>query len=321
METKTQSTNTNTNPSKVVFYNELFNQFDLLVEGVKNKLYLKSYSNSSITSERKKLVNCKKDLNEASNILLSLETFQDSISLSKRRELISQCNYRFKKFEEVKEALEFYHDNMKRHFLNEEEYKLGTVNNKESKRSTYLKLDNQELDNDNDLTEHLLLEETRKNLEITAQNMNEVQTGMISQSKQLENLNGELYQGQKYIKHSKKAISIISNKRFYTKLILHLAVILLFVGIVCGIIIKFAYKSRSSRNKTKDETDKSFLKSLYVADRISSFGEIDNKETISDIDLTAIPLENSSVNDNHMSSIDVKETLIKDEDFENHKSI
>ena len=237
--------------NKAIFYNELFNQFDLLIEDVKNNLYSKTCNNMNITNEKRKLVYCKNKINEASNILLSLDSFQESISISKRKELISQCTKRYLKLDEVKSALNFYHDKIKQQFLTEDEYKFGSLSKNESKKSKYLNLEEKD---DNDLTEHLLLEETKKNLEITAKNMDEIQYGMNKQTVVLNNLNENLYMSEKYVKHSKKAITIISNKRFYTKLILHIAVILLFVGIICGVIIKFEYRKGSSSKERHEDS-------------------------------------------------------------------
>lgn len=231
---------------KRIFYSEILKSFDNIIAGVKNKL--SSLNFNSMTYERTKLANCKKDLNEASNLLLSLETIQDDLSLPKKKELIRECKIRLNKFDNIKEELELYHDKLKRFYLSEEEYQQSMANNHTTK-SKYLNLNNAEENyNDNDLTEHLLLEETRRNLEMATRNIGEVNTHIVQQTNQLEKIDNDLYTGNKYVQHSNKAVSIISNKRFYTKLILHLAVFFLLVSIVCCLVIKYNYKYKETNS-------------------------------------------------------------------------
>ena len=237
---QTNSSNTTSN-NKRIFYESLFEKLDKIIKEIKNQLSKEKIENSTLVNERTKLVNCKNKISEALNILLSLENIENNISTSKKKELVSNFRLRYKEFEEVKNLVKIYHENLNKHFLTEDDF----LNKNKSKKYTYLNdINNNDYyepannDNEdeiqefkeNDLTEHLLLEETKKNFQLAAQNLVDVNTELNTQHNKLSNMNEDLYVSHKYVKQSKTSINYISNQKFYTKLILHSAVILLFIA-------------------------------------------------------------------------------------------
>lgn len=233
---------TETSPiKKKYFYDDLFLQFDSLMNKIKNNLSINTSDFESIHKERNRLVNCKKDLNSALQILLSIESFKDSISLHRKTDVLQSLNTRYRTFEEVKELISIYHERLKAHFIHEDDIDVEYQN--KSAKVKYLKMESK--DNENDLTEHLLVEESRKALIETTNNLDETNSRLAKQKLRIGNLSGDLDVGSKMVSHSNKAVGSLSNNKFYTKLILHSIAILLGIAILAGLIIKLFYVSKS----------------------------------------------------------------------------
>lgn len=101
---------------------------------------------------------------------------------------------------------------------------------------------------DNDLREHLLLEETKRNLEEATRNISDAHTQLINQSSRLRELDHHLDKGEKDVAHSNTHLRQLSNRKFCIKLTLHLIVILLAIGIIAGLILK-VFKMHNSYSK------------------------------------------------------------------------
>lgn len=233
----TDINSTNNTTSRKVFYQELFDKFDNLIIGIKKTISQNIEEN--IMREKNKLVKCKEDLQKGLEILLSLESFESSLSLVKRKELLVELQNRSKKFEEVKELVNLHHEKLRNYFINEVD---------STEKRVYL----EDLDNDNDLTEHLLLVETKRNIEKACQNLSEINSELQMQGSKLSNIDKNINSGKSSIGKSNRNISGVTNIKFYTKLTLYLVSFFLFIAICLEIFLilynKFTSKPDNQNN-------------------------------------------------------------------------
>ena len=246
---KSNFTKSNTNH---YFYDDLFNQFDNLINITKNEL---SNNNNfkSIITEKNRLTICKRNLNSASNILLSIDNIKDKIPKERKHDIILKLSNKYNDFEKLKKLIENYHKKLEYYFSEANDYKnytLETPIEEPNNKKRYLKLFSKEgeKENDNDLTEHFLMEDIRKNLEQSAKNLDDVNLELKMQHNKLLEIDNELGYGHECIKRSNKTIRQISQKRFIIKLILHLLVIFMAVAIIVGLVLKWKSFYRSDNN-------------------------------------------------------------------------
>lgn len=244
--------NNNNNINTYYFYDELFNKFDNLIVKTKNNL-LKDNNFKTVVKERNKLVMIKKDLNSASNILLSIDNIKENIPDNRRQDLLLKLSSKYNLFNSVKKLLEEYHSKLELYFEEVDEYRNYTINinnnnNNNCEKTSYLKLySNENVLNENDLTEQLLLGDIRKNLEISAKNLQDVKLELGNQHIRMTNINDNLIQGNNCVLSSRKVINKISQKKFVIKLILHILVVFMAIVIIVSIIVKL--KGKSNYNK------------------------------------------------------------------------
>ena len=230
--------------SNINFYDQLLTQFDSLIKSIKNKLIIKQddsvYSFTDINQERFRLSESKKELHDSLQILLSLDEIKDSLSYTKKIDLIQKYKNRLNDFEEVKQLIEQYHEKLKT-VINEDESINITSNNKKTNKDEYMGFDN-------DLHEHLLLAESKNNLEEAHKNIEETHILLQQQKSKLVQVKDKLDEGENYNRISAKQISNVSNKKFCIKIILHIIVILLAIAIIAGLILKFLFYQKSQNN-------------------------------------------------------------------------
>jgi hypothetical protein len=244
------SKSSSTKSYKYYFYDELFIQFDSLINKVKNNLS-KNNEFISIYQERSRLVGCKKDLNSALQILLSIDNFKDSISEGRKKDLIERCRLRYNDFEQVKELVDSYHKKLRYYYDEDNQNEDDYTHSDENKlyKSRLLKVESKD-DEDNDLTEHLLLEETKRALEQATKNLSDTSSKIKRNYQDLQVISNHLEEGDDRLKQSNKRLRTLSNKSFFIKLLLHLVVVFLFISIIILIVMKYLHNNRNKKHET-----------------------------------------------------------------------
>ena len=231
--------------SDINFYDQLLIQFDSLIRSIKTKLIIKSNETSNnfadINQERSRLSESKKELHDSLQILLSLDEIKDSLSYKKKIDLVQKYKNRLNDFEEVKQLIEQYHEKLTI-AINEEDTHIISNKIKSNRNEDYMEYA------DNDLHEHLLLAESKNNLEETHKNIEETHILLKQQKSKLVQIKDKIDEGEKYNSISARQISLVSNKKFCVKIILHLIVILLAIAIVAGLILKFLFYQKTQNN-------------------------------------------------------------------------
>lgn len=229
-----------------MFYDELLTRFDSNVKEIKERLNLNKYE--SIFKEKSNLNYCKDKLNHSLEILASLDNINEEISTFKKKDLILKVKKKYNDFKEVKHLIDQYHEKLFSVYLsNENENVNENVNEINNDRIEYLNQDGNY--NDNDLTEHLLIKETKKNILEVSKNVHDVNIELSKQGNKLLQINEHLTDSNELSKQTKRKWESLTYSKVIYKFFLWLIFILLFIAICCLLFIKiskyFKYKNES----------------------------------------------------------------------------
>jgi hypothetical protein len=212
-------------------------QFDKLIINIKTRLDNKQIDD--VSDEKIRLIKSKKELHEAVQIILIVETLKDSLSSARKEDLNKKYNKRLNSLDEVKELVSRYHERLYNTLYivsnNEEEVR----NNGEEVGMDF---------GNNDLEENLLLEESKRGLEETAKNLKDAQTLIYQQKEKLGNVPMRISSGEAEIRLSSNHIKSISRRSFYIKLLLNIIALLLAIAIIAGLVLKIINEYKQDQN-------------------------------------------------------------------------
>ncbi len=230
---------------KTYFYDELLSQFDTILINIKSRLNISQETLNDVNEERNRLLQSKKDIQNALQILLTIDNIKESLSSGRKADLTTKYKQRLSSFEEIKLLINKYHRELEAICEDNNDDTNGTITNINNEHALEL--------GDNDLREHLLLDETKKNLEEASKNISETHINLINQSNRLKDLDHHLSKGEKDVIHSNSHLRQLSNRKFCIKLVLHLVVILLAIGIIAALVLKVFYMHNTySKNVTSN---------------------------------------------------------------------
>lgn len=227
------STTSSSSSQKTYFYDDLLSEFDKIIINIKNRLDSKYFED--VQDEKTRLIKSKKDLHDAVQIILIVETLKDSLSSARKEDLNKKYNKRLASFNQVKELVCKYHERLYNSLY-------VVSNNENNDKEVYIEYGN------NDLEENLLLEESKRGLEETARNLVDTQTMLYQQKEKLNKLPFGISECESELKQSSNHINSLSRRGFYIKLILNLIVILLGIGIIAGLVLKIINEYKTEGN-------------------------------------------------------------------------
>ncbi len=231
------STTSSSSSQKTYFYDDLLSEFDKIIINIKNRLDSKYFED--VQDEKTRLIKSKKDLHDAVQIILIVETLKDSLSSARKEDLNKKYNKRLVSFNQVKELVCKYHERL----YNTLYIVSNNENNENNNKEVYMDYGN------NDLEENLLLEESKRGLEETARNLVDTQTMLYQQKEKLNKVPIGISECESEIKQSSNHINSLSRRGFYIKLILNLIVILLGIGIIAGLVLKIINEYKTEGNE------------------------------------------------------------------------
>lgn len=211
--------------------NSLNCKFQKTVHMIQRGIELESFSN--LETSQSNINKLTKDVQNGLNIILKIQALRSNIAVSRHDELLHSCKEKFEQIEMLKSHLNTLQSNLDK----KKEILLAKATPKNRNKPS---ISLQQLDEiENDLEEGLLLKEAKQNLLITSKNLGDTTIGLKNQQDQLETINRDLNEGQYSIYKSNRLLGEISEKKFWTKLLLHSIVILLMICIISVMVIKF----------------------------------------------------------------------------------
>lgn len=222
-----------------MFYDELLNRFDLNIKEIKERLKLNNFQ--SIFKEKENLNYCKQKLSHSLEILTSLDNVNEEISTFKKKDLILKVKKKYNDFKDVKQLIDQYHEKLFNTYLSNEENDEGNNDtNINRDRKQYLKQNENEYDEDNDLTEHLLIKETKRNIMEVSKNVEEVNIELSKQGNKLSEINQHLIESNEISRKTKRKWESLTYSKIFYKFFLWLIFILLLIAICCLLFIKIS---------------------------------------------------------------------------------